>query len=56
MTAGSVWEGRGIRVRVLSVGLAVVWVERLDLSRDLKRNLREHPWDTESFKGMRKVR
>ncbi len=62
LKVGSVWEGRGLRIRVLSVGLAVAWVERLDLSKSIPAKYRIHPWaivtkhGPGSFHGMTRVK
>jgi hypothetical protein len=55
ITVGSVWEGRGIKIRVLRVGLAVVLIERLDISPKLQK-YRIHPWAIESMEGMTRIK
>lgn len=56
ISVGSVWKGRGLKVRVLRVGLGVVWVERLDIPSTLSPTYRIYPWVIESLKGLSRIK
>lgn len=55
ITVGSIWQGRGLKIRVLRIGLGVIWIERLDISFKIPNTYRVHPWRIESMKGLKKV-
>lgn len=55
ITAGSIWQGRGLKIRVLRVSLGVIWIERIDISSKVPNTYRIHPWRVESIKGLKKV-
>lgn len=51
LTAGSIWKGRGVVIKVLRVSLCIVWTERLNLGR-LSSKYRFHPWLISDMEGM----
>lgn len=51
ITTRSVWQGRGLKIRVLRIGLSIIWIERLDLPGAY----RIFPWALEDMKGMTQV-
>jgi hypothetical protein len=55
LEVGSVWSGRGVRVRIMRVSLTVVWIKRLDLPDELGRLFTVHRWGLECMKGMAHV-
>ena len=52
LEVGSVWSGRGVRVRIIRVGLTVVWIKRLDLGDKVGRLFTVHRWGLECMKGL----
>lgn len=48
---GTTWEGRGLRIELLRVGLGILWVRRLDLLPPFDI----HWWAAESMHGMTRM-
>lgn len=56
LAVGSVWKGRGLKIRVLRIGLGIFWAERLDISPRLRAKYGTHPWRKECLKGLTRIR
>jgi hypothetical protein len=52
---GSVWHGRGLKIRILQTGLGIFIAERLDISLRLRVRFGTHPWRVESLRGLTRV-
>lgn len=59
ITVGSIWVGRGIKIRILLAGIGVIWIERLDLPASWPATARIHPWRHDaqhsSMRGMKRT-